>query len=193
MERVQKANAVYDFKRALWFNSERIKNLSDEDFVQKVKDYLYVYGNEEWKEIIENSTHDYRMTLAPEIKVRLQTFEQFKDHCQYFFVRRSCSPEMVNREKMKITDELVHGWIHDCMHLLANLETDQWTQETLKEHLIDFISAKGLKNGQVLWPIRCILTAAEASPGAFEMLSVLGKEESLVRLGEYHDELAKRA
>jgi glutamyl/glutaminyl-tRNA synthetase len=42
-----------------------------------------------------------------------------------------------------------------------------------------------LKNGQTLRPIRAILTGAEASPWAFEMLAVLGKEESVVRLKSY--------
>jgi hypothetical protein len=37
MERVQSSNAVYDFKRALWFNGEWLKNMSDEDFVEKLK------------------------------------------------------------------------------------------------------------------------------------------------------------
>lgn len=192
MERVQKANAVYDFKRALWFNGEWIKNLSDESFVEKVKGYLYLYGNEEWKEIIEHSDDGYWLTIAPQIKQRLQTFEQFKDYCQYFFVRKTCDPAMVNSEKMHIDDVLVHGRIHDCLHMLESLSDNQWTEETLKEQLIDFIAAKELKNGQVLWPIRCMVTGVEASPGAFEMLAILGKEESLVRLQEYHEALIER-
>jgi len=193
MDRVQKANAVYDFKRGLWFNSEYLSRMDDADFVKKLKDYLFLNGNEEWKSIIEESDEAYWMTFAAYIKVRIQTFEQFKDHCQYFFLRKPCDPAMVNREKMWIDDELVHGWIHDCMHMLEGLSDEQWTLETIKEQLVDFIAAKGLKNGQVLWPIRCILTSAEASPGAFEMLVVLGKEESLVRMKDYHNDLAKRA
>ena len=73
----------------------------------------------------------------------------------------------------------------DVMDLLSHLSDEQWTQETLKDELISFIQAKELKNGQVLRPLRAILTGVEASPGAFEMLYILGKEESMVRLGEY--------
>jgi len=69
--------------------------------------------------------------------------------------------------------------------MLEHLTLEQWTEETLKEELVSFIKANELKNGQVLWPLRAILTWVEASPGAFEMLVVLGKEESLVRLKEY--------
>lgn len=185
MERVQSSNAVYDFKRALWFNGEWMKNLSDEDFVEKLKWYLYLYGNEEWKEIIESTEHDYWMSLAWYIKIRLQTFGQFRDHAQYFFTRPNVDPVLVNREKMKVTDEIVRGYLPKLIHLLEHLDESQWTEETIKEELIAFTKWLGLKNGQTLWPIRAILTGAQASPGAFEMLTVLGKEESLVRLKGY--------
>jgi glutamyl/glutaminyl-tRNA synthetase len=108
MERVQSSNAVYDFKRALWFNSEWITRLSDEDFVEKVKDYLFIYGNESWKEIIEHTEHAYRMKLASEIKIRIQTLGQFREHCSYFFVRPAhIDMDMVHREKMNVTPEIV--------------------------------------------------------------------------------------
>jgi glutamyl/glutaminyl-tRNA synthetase len=70
--------------------------------------------------------------------------------------------------------------------LLEHLTDDQWTEEAIKDELISYIKWAELKNGQILWPLRAIVTWVEASPGAFEMLYVLGKEESLVRIKEYH-------
>ncbi len=184
--RVQKANAKYDFKRALWFNSEYIKNMDDAHFVAQVKDFLFLYGDESWKEIVEHSEDAHWMKLAPYIKVRIQTLRQFEEHCQYFFTRpESVDATIVNREKMKVTPELVSGFLPDLIHLLEHMTQEQWTEETIKEELISFIKAKELKNGQVLRPVRAILTWVEASPGAFEMLYVLGKQESMVRLKEY--------
>lgn len=186
ISRVQKSNAVYEYKRALWFNSEWITNLDDAVFVEKVKNYLFLYGNESWKEIIEWTHDPYWMKLAPYIKIRIQTLGQFREHCQYFFVRpANIDRAMVNREKMKVTDDLVMWYLPDCIHLLTHLTDEQWTEETIKEEIVSFIKAKELKNGQVLRPLRAILTWVEASPGAFEMLVVLWKEESLVRLKEY--------
>ena len=108
MKRVQTSNAVYDFKRALWFNSEYLKRLDDAAFVQKVKDYLYLYGDESWKEVCETIDEAYRLKLAPYIKMRIQTLKQFGDYCMYFFDRPSqVDREMVHREKMNITEDLV--------------------------------------------------------------------------------------
>jgi len=159
MSRVQKSNAVYDYKRALWFNSEYIKRLSDAEFVTRAKDYIYLYGDEEWKEICENSDEEYRLGFAPEIKIRIQTLKQFSDHCKYFFLRpESIDPELVNKEKMKVTDELVKSFLPEVIDLLSRLSDEQRTQEALKDELISFIQAKELKNGQVLRPLRAILT-----------------------------------
>ena len=138
MERVQSSNAVYDFKRALWFNAEWIKNLSDEEFVEKLKGYLYLYGNEERKEIIESTEDDYRLVFAPYIKVRLQTFGQFRDFAQYFFLRPIVDPVLVNHEKMKVTDEIVRGYLPSLIHLLEHLDESQWTEETIKDELLAF-------------------------------------------------------
>ncbi len=185
MERVQKANAVYDFKRALWFNSEYLKAMDNQQFIEKLIDYLYLYGDEHWKGIIESSDRDYWLQFAPYIKVRIQTFEQFKEYCDYFFLRKPVEQTLVNKEKMWVTNELVHGMLHACIHMLESLSDAQRTEETIKELLIDFIQTQWLKNGQVLWPLRAMLTWVEASPWAFEMLYLLWKEESLLRLKSY--------
>lgn len=192
IERVQKANAIYDFQRALRYNSEYISRLDDKAFVENVKDYLYLYGDEHRKGIIEGSDDAYWERLAPYIKVRIQTLQQFEEYCDYFFERKSASPDLVNRAKMKIDDQVVHGYLHECIHMLEALTDDQWEEDTLKEQLVDFIKAKWLKNWQVLWPIRAILTGVEASPWAFEMLFVLGKEESILRMKEYLRDLDQR-
>lgn len=184
MERVQKANAVYDFKRALRFNSEWIKNMDDIAFIKKLKDYLFLYCDEERKEIIESVDESYWLRLAPFIKVRITTLQQFRDYCKYFFIRLPANEELILKEKMGVTKELLTQMIPELIDLLWHITDEQRTEETIKNELMSYIEAKSLKNGQVLWPLRALLTGAEASPWAFEMLYVLGKEESLVRLKE---------
>ena len=51
------------------------------------------------------------------------------------------------------------------------------------------ISKLEMKNGQVLWPLRVALTGEAFSPGAFEMILILGKEESLKRIGATLEQL----
>lgn len=184
VERVQKSNGVYDFQRALRFNSEYIKAMPDEEFVSEVQTYLLEHGGEVRREILESLGSDfaYRIKLAGYIKVRLQTLSQFRDHCSYFFVPPTVSADLVYREKMNVSKELLQKILPDVITGLDALQVSEWTEETIKTTLMSVIEQHGIKNWQLLWPLRAILTGAEASPGAFEMLYVLGKEESMKRL-----------
>ena len=51
------------------------------------------------------------------------------------------------------------------------------------------IEKLGVKNGQVLWPLRVALSNEEYSPGGFEMARILGKEATLKRLKRALDKL----
>ena len=67
------------------------------------------------------------------------------------------------------------------MPKLEELQT--WTNESLFECLKSVAVDNGLKNGQVLYPVRIALTGLETTPGgASEIASILGKEETLRRL-----------
>lgn len=183
LERVIKSNAVYDFNRAMRYNSQYLSAMDDETFVTMLQEYLLKRWNDEWKSLIATTDRAYRLTFAPYIKVRIQTFAQFREWCQYFFKPIHATPELVYREKMQVTKELIAEILPEVIELLTSLAS--WSEEAIKEALIAFIAHKWLKNGQLLRPLRAILTGVEASPGAFEMLTVLGKEASLERLRSF--------
>ncbi|MBV8888560.1 MAG: glutamate--tRNA ligase [Alphaproteobacteria bacterium] len=72
--------------------------------------------------------------------------------------------------------------------LLAALHEDlaraEWEPEALDERLRDFAAAHAVKLGAVAQPLRAALTGSLASPGIFEVLDVLGPEETLGRLAD---------
>lgn len=190
VERINSSNAIYDFKRALWFNVEYIRMMKDEIFVERLQDYLFQYWDVEWKEILNIfDDKSYWLRFAPYIKVRLQTFGQFKTYCKYFFKEQLPSDEILYNKKMKVTKDLVKQILPEIIKLLETIPEDKRTEENLKEWLVDYIKSKWLKNWQVLWPIRAILTGVEASPWAFEMLYVLWKDESIKRLKDMVERL----
>lgn len=183
LERVIKSNAVYDFTRALWYNSQYLSAMPDEQFVDLLQEYLRTRWDHTRQTILQTSDRAYWLSFAPYIKIRIQTFGQFRQWCQYFFHALPAAPELVYREKMWATQELVARYLPDLIDRMSHL--DPWTEDGIKAFLLDFIAEKWLKNGQVLRPLRAILTGVEASPGAFEMLTVLGKTESIQRLQNF--------
>jgi len=87
---------------------------------------------------------------------------------------------------MKVDKKTARLALEKLLEVLPDIE---FTEEKLKDALIPIIKDMGLKNGQVLWPMRVALTGAEYSPGAFEVATILGKERSLERIQAYLDKL----
>jgi nondiscriminating glutamyl-tRNA synthetase len=183
LERVVKSNAVYDYQRALWFNSQYLSSISDEAFITATVNYLKQYWWQARAPYIHTLDHGYWMSFARHIKVRIQTLSQFRDHCLYFFQQPNIHFDIIHSEKMQCSPDIVQGIIPQIIDLLSTI--NDRTESTLKASLITFANTHGYKNWQVLRPIRAILTGVQASPGAFEMLEVLGKQESLARLALY--------
>jgi glutamyl-tRNA synthetase len=69
--------------------------------------------------------------------------------------------------------------------LARDLESlPEWTEETLDSAIRSFVEAHDLKLGAVAQPLRAALTGKTESPGLFEVMAVLGREESLARLAD---------
>ena len=58
----------------------------------------------------------------------------------------------------------------------------EWSEAALEEYIRAFASEANLKLGDVAQPLRAALTGTNASPGIFEVMEVLGREESLGRI-----------
>lgn len=142
LERVIKSNAVYDFNRALRYNGEYLKKMEDGEFVDKLQLYLRDYGDSSWKTRVESVDRSYRLRFAPYIKVRLQTFGQFRTYCHYFFEQVPAPQELVYREKMGVTKELLHTLLPATREVLEQLTPEQWTEEHIKESLMSFIASQ---------------------------------------------------
>jgi glutamyl-tRNA synthetase len=58
-----------------------------------------------------------------------------------------------------------------------------WNEETIHASIMDLIAKMGIKNGQMLWPIRTAVSGWEVTPGgAIEIAEILGKDETLRRI-----------
>ena len=68
--------------------------------------------------------------------------------------------------------------------ILPTLETlDDYSVASLESVIMNYIQSKGIKNGQGLWPIRTAVSGKQSTPGgAYEIMQILGKEESLRRI-----------
>ena len=121
-----------------------------------------------------------RLAVAmPLLKARAKTIRELADAAAFCLVRRPLVPD--DKAKAILSDE--------ARHLLGGLQPQlaglaEWTPEVLEATIKAFAGARGIKLGQVAQPLRAALTGRSASPGIYEVLAVLGRDESLARIGD---------
>ncbi|MBT4700183.1 MAG: glutamate--tRNA ligase, partial [Rhodospirillaceae bacterium] len=71
-----------------------------------------------------------------------------------------------------------------CLLHAALADIDDWSADRLKQSVGDLAEAQDLKLGKLLQPLRAALTGTHVSPGMFDVMAVLGREESLGRLDD---------
>ncbi len=97
---------------------------------------------------------------------------------------------MYCHKKMKSTKETSLSVLTDVLPLLEAQE--DFSNDALYELLSKYVEEKGYKTGFVMWPIRTAVSGKQMTPaGATEILEVLGKEESLVRIRKGIELLSK--
>ena len=171
MDRINKANAAFSLEKLRWLNGEHIRSLSPEAFHKIALPYYP-------RELAELDLDK----ISQLIQVRTETLTDIPGLVGFLANLPEYSAELFANQKSKSTLETSRLVLENALPLLENLET--WSNESLFELLKTFSQEQGLKVGTVMWPIRTALSGQETSPGgATELAALLGKPESLRRLG----------
>ncbi len=91
---------------------------------------------------------------------------------------------------MKTTEEIALSSLKACLPVLENLS--DWEETAIHDSMMALVGELGIKNGQLLWPIRTALSGKPSSPGgAFELADILGREETIKRIEKGIELLSK--
>ncbi|HHU73100.1 MAG TPA: glutamate--tRNA ligase [Clostridiales bacterium] len=177
---INKAPAVFDMVKLRWMNSEYLKKMDDEKFYQMALPYI--------KEVIKKDLNTRR--IAELIKTRIETFLDIKDLIDFFEDLPDYDIAMFSHKKMK-TDAASSLTV--LTELLPRFEAlNDYSEAGIEEVMMSYIKEKGIKNGQGLWPVRTAVSGKQSTPGgAYEIMSILGKEESLNRIRIAIDKLSQ--
>jgi glutamyl-tRNA synthetase len=173
---VHKAGAVFDLKKLDWLSSQYIKKLTVDYLLLLTKSY---FEEKEFfvKASADKKTDEYLKKVLTIEQERLIKLSDVGEENKFFFENVFAEKEML-RWKM-ITDQELLTSLQKSQEVLTSIAEEKWTKENIEEKLLE---AAGDKRGDLLWPLRVALTAAQKSPSPFEVAWVLGKEESLLRL-----------
>jgi glutamyl-tRNA synthetase len=161
IERVSKNPARFDHQKLRWMNGRYMRELSLEDLTARLEAFT---GRSGLRGAVEIS------------KEKIQTLADFWPLAGFIFDGPADDPAA--REKW--LDEEGRAVLRDVRAALEPV--DPFTLEAVQAALEAVVSARGAKPKQVFQPVRVALAGRPVSPGIFETLVVLGREESLARI-----------
>ncbi len=170
LERVQKGGAVFDIKKLDWLNGEYMKNISIEEIYRKLAE-LYKDNPET---IADKENALKLLELGKSRMQKLSDFQELKnsfsvqDYEHKMLVWKDKSPEKMKENLLKVQE------------IIRSTLLNEFTLKELEAHIMPFADTAG--RGEVLWPLRVALSGKEKSPGPFEIMDVVGKDESLRRI-----------
>jgi glutamyl-tRNA synthetase len=161
LERVGASPAVFDFKKLEWLNGVYLRALPAEEYAARLMAYLREQGYEWDEELVRK--------VAPLVHEKIATLGEFPAFAGFFFAR------------VEPQGDLDGEVLPAAAERLSSVEPFEATG--IEEALRALAEELGLKPRDAFQPIRLAITGSKVSPGLFESLEVLGKDESLARLG----------
>ena len=178
---LSKSPSIFDIQKLTWMNSEYIKRMDFDKYFELALPKL--------KEGIKNENIDLKKVAAL-LQKRLETLNDIPALVDFFDELAEYSTELYIHKKMKTTEEIALSSLKACVPVLEGI-TD-WNETVIHDTLMALVGELGIKNGQLLWPVRTALSGKPTSPGgAMELADILGKEETLKRIEKGIELLSK--
>jgi glutamyl-tRNA synthetase len=122
---------------------------------------------------------DLLIRAMPELKARAHNLNELADGAAFLFERRPLSPD--ENAAALLTPE-AKGHLALAHRALSDLA--DWEHESLDAAVRKVAEEHGLKLGKLAQPLRAALTGRTTSPGIFDVLMLLGRDESLARIAD---------
>ena len=186
LPQIGRSPARFDFAKLESINGHYIRQARDADLVVEIERLLPYIAN--GADLAAKFTSDLRAKLCaamPGLKERAKNLVELIDSARFLYAER---PIAIDQKAKPLLGPQACAIIAELLPDLSKVEP--WTAETVENAVRAFVERKDLKLGAVAQPLRAAVTGRATSPGIFEVLQVLGKPESLARLG---DQAAGRA
>ena len=162
LDRVGTSAATFDYKKLEWLNGMYLRALPADEYADRLVAFLREQGYE-WDEGLIRKA-------APLVQEKIATLGEFPAFAGFLFARVEPDPAELGDGPM----------LPAAVERLA--EVEPFEAEQIEAALRELAERHGLKPREAFQPIRLALTGSSVSPGLFESLELLGKDESLARL-----------
>lgn len=175
LTRVHKAGAKFDPEKNKWFNHQYL--------MQKSSEELATYFQKDLKSRQIEIDDNKAQTIVSLIKDRANFVSDFWNLADYFFV----APTSYDEKASKNWKEETPGIMNSVKEIIAT--TSDFTSENIETSVKNWINESGTGMGKVMQPLRMSLVGELKGPHLFDIIELLGKDESLARIQKAIDTL----
>jgi glutamyl-tRNA synthetase len=178
MDRVHKGGAKFDPDKAQWFNENYLRELDDNKIAETLKP--------EAEKLDFNSDLNHLKGVSKLMKERVTFIPQMlKDGAYLFEKPTEYNAKTVKKKWKDQSPEIVNDLAEKFRAL------DSWTAENLENTFKSYLEEKGVGFGQAGPALRLVLTGEGGGPSLFEIIELIGREETLERMEKGVSDLAK--
>ena len=178
---ISKSPAIFDIEKLKYFNAEYIRRMSEEDFAKIAEPYI--------RQSVKNPACD-TAAIARLLQQRTEVLNDIPEKVDFFDALPEYDAALFVHKKSK-SDEAssaeVLGKIIPVFEALPD-----WNDDSIRDAMVKLAEELGAKNAKVMWPVRIAAAGKAVTPGgAVEICAILGREETLRRLGIGLEKLTK--
>jgi glutamyl-tRNA synthetase len=169
LERVGASPAVFDFQKLEWLNGVYLRELPPDEYADRLVEFLRERGYD-WDEALVRKS-------APLVQEKIATLAEFPSFAGFLFGDVEPDPALLDGAVLEHAEQT-----------LADLEP--FAAESIEQALRGLAERLELKPREAFQPIRVAVTGSKISPGLFESIELLGREQTLERLKSARGEAA---
>ncbi|MCA0348465.1 MAG: glutamate--tRNA ligase [Bacteroidetes bacterium] len=170
LNRVHKAGAKFDPEKNKWFNHQYLQKQSDEELAKAFAPILYEKGID-----VDYTT---LVKIVSSIKERANFVSEFWELSDYFFV----APTSYDEKAAKNWKEETPNLMQQVSEVLNSI--DDFTSVNIETILKNWMTENEIGMGKVMQPLRLSLVGALKGPHLFDIIEMIGKEETIKRIGK---------
>jgi glutamyl-tRNA synthetase len=180
LDGIGRSASRFDFAKLENLNGHYIRQTGDEELLGHLLTLLdHLDGGSALKAQITGDLRDRLIAAMPGLKERAKTLLELLDGAAFLFAERPLKPD---EKAAALLDDAGRTALAALHPRLADLQ--DWSAQSTEAVVRAYAEEAGLKLGKVAQPLRAALTGRATSPPVFDVLAVLGRDESLGRISD---------
>ncbi|MGC4025787.1 MAG: glutamate--tRNA ligase [Mesorhizobium sp.] len=182
---VNKGAARFDFAKLEALNGIHMRQMADEELLQRLIETLpFLPNGQKMRDELDAHRKGQLLAAMSGLKERAKTLVELADGAGFIFAQR---PLSLDDKAAAVLTLQAKETLAGASERLKAVAENEWSAASAEAAIRAFAEDSGIKLGATAQPLRAALTGRTTSPGVFDVLAVLGRDESLARISDQID------